>query len=80
MYTLDTKTNNHGDKMESKIDRKMCGTCVHWNGGRELMAKENKVKISDELGKCRCSWSYQRGKILKKELSCRCYESLSVIF
>ena len=66
--------------MGSKIDRKICGTCVHWDGSREFLSKENKVRILDDSGKCHCPWSYQRGKLRDKESSCRCYESLSLIF
>ena len=64
--------------MESKIDRKMCGTCVYWNAHRELLPNKNKVAILDDMGICQCPISSKSGELRKKELNCKSYENFAV--
>lgn len=64
--------------MESKIDRKMCGTCMYWDGHRELLLHKNKVAILDEIGVCQCPISSKSGEARKKDLSCKCYDKIDI--
>ena len=64
--------------MESKIDRKICGTCIYWNGHREIVARKNKVAILDESGVCRSLISSKSGEERRKDLCCKCYENFNV--
>lgn len=61
--------------MESKITRKICGTCLFWDGCREPLISKKKVAIIDEVGKCQCPISSKSGQIRKKDLNCKFYEN-----
>ena len=62
------------DFMESKFDRVMCGTCIYWNGHRELLrADKTKVITFDQYGICECPISSMSGKLRKRELKCKNY-------
>lgn len=63
--------------MESKIDRKICGTCAYWEGNREILPQKNKVAILDEEGICQCSISSKSGEVRRKDRFCKCYENLN---
>ncbi len=62
--------------MQSKIDRVMCGTCVYWNGHRELLDNDAKVVFFDDAAICECPVSSKSGELRKKELKCKCYLNL----
>ena len=62
--------------MESKVERKICGTCIFWNGSRELLQNKRKVAILDEYGTCACPVSSKHGEIRKKDAQCKVYENL----
>ena len=62
--------------MESKIERKICGTCIYWNGNRELLRDKPKVAILDEFGVCECPVSSKSGETRKKNAICIAYENL----
>lgn len=61
--------------MTSKADRKMCGTCMYWNGSREGFIDKDKPKVAifDECGVCECFASSMSGHSRRKELSCKEY-------
>lgn len=61
--------------MESKIDRKICGTCAYWNGHREILLEKRKVAIISEAGICQCPISSKSGEVRKKDLVCKSYEN-----
>ena len=63
--------------MESNITRRICGTCVYWNGYREPIPTKNKVAIIDEVGRCHCPVSSKSGQERKNQLSCKCYENFN---
>ena len=64
--------------MESKINRKICGTCAFWSGNRELLPNINKVAILEETGICQCPIGSKLGEIRKKDLNCKSYENFYI--
>lgn len=62
--------------MESKISRKICGTCAYWDGNRELLPNKEKIAILEETGVCQCPISSKSGEIRKKDLNCKSYEKV----
>lgn len=63
--------------MESKIDRKICGTCIYWDGQREKLPNKNRVAILDESGVCQCPISSKSGESRKKHLLCKHYDNFN---
>ena len=63
--------------MESKLTRKICGTCIYWNGSREILTHKNKVAILDENAICECPISSKSGELRKKDAICIRYENFN---
>jgi len=63
--------------MESKIDRKICGTCIYWDGQREKPSGKDKVAILGEYGICQCPISSKSGENRKKHLVCKNHENFN---
>lgn len=62
--------------MESKADRKMCGTCLYWSGPREIIyGEQKKVVMFEETGKCECPQSSMFKQDRYRQRSCKCYEN-----
>jgi len=59
--------------MESTVNRIICGTCMFWNGHRELLPSKEKVVIFDDTGICECPISSKSGEIRRKDLRCKEY-------
>ena len=60
--------------MESNASRVMCGTCLYWNGQREIIyAKKTKVVTFEETGQCECLASSKLGETRKRQLKCKNY-------
>jgi len=62
--------------MESKYDRVMCGTCLYWNGQREVIyGDKTKVVTFEETGRCECLSSSKFREERKRQGKCKCYEN-----
>lgn len=59
--------------MESKVERKICGTCMYWNGRREPVEGKPKIAILDECGICQNPVSSKSGESRKKDAKCKEY-------
>lgn len=71
------------DRMVSKTDRKMCGTCEFWIGDRNPCFDQNSVPklfIKDKIGICQnvnCKFTDQKRKY---DLTCVKYSKWTEIF
>lgn len=58
--------------MVSKLERKICGTCMFWSGKREKTNEENvRVVMYDEEAVCECPISSKSGELRRKDLKCK---------
>lgn len=63
-------------RMESNASRVMCGTCLYWNGLREIIyGDKTKVVMFEEMGYCECLNSSKFKENRKRQLKCKCYEN-----
>lgn len=68
--------------MRSKTDRKICGTCEYWTGGREPVFDQNgnpKIEINSQYGNCECPRSRFHMESRKKDLNCKNYSKWTEI-
>ena len=62
--------------MESNAQRVMCGTCLYWNGPREIIyGEKTKVVMFEEFGRCDCLSSSKFQEMRKRQYKCKCYEN-----
>lgn len=69
--------------MQSKTDRRMCGTCEYWTGLRQPIFVGNgipKVNIIDKTGSCECSISNFEGQSRQCEKACKNYSKWTELF
>ena len=60
--------------MQSKADRVMCGTCMYWNGQREVTNEDKpKIVMLEQEGICECPISSKLGESRKRDLKCKSY-------
>lgn len=68
--------------MQSKTDRKICGTCEYWSGNREPVFDKNgvpKINIYDDCGICCKVGCRFTDKERRNSLNCKMYSKWTEI-